>query len=47
MIFVGVRSIANHTIIDGYSKARTIRGAIKDLAREIAKHNPLGVRRNH
>jgi hypothetical protein len=40
MIFVSVETRQEgYTHIDGYSNVKTIKGAIKDLAREVAKIN--------
>ena len=38
MTFVGAyTNNSGLTILDGYSKAKTIKGALKDLSREVAK----------
>jgi len=39
MIFTEKTEINGIIKIDGYSKAKTIKGALKDLAREVKKHN--------
>lgn len=39
MIFKEIIERENIITIDGYSKAKTVKGAIKDLAKEIAKHS--------
>jgi hypothetical protein len=40
MIYTGVETRqTGYTHIDGYSKAKTVKGALKDLAREVAKVN--------
>jgi hypothetical protein len=42
MIFTQIEARQNgYTHIDGYSKAKTIKGAIKDLAKEIEKVNTI------
>ena len=39
MIFTGTIERENTMTIDGYSKAKTVKGAIADLSREVAKYN--------
>lgn len=39
MTFTKTVKTNTHITIDGYSNAKTIKGALKDLAREMAKHN--------
>jgi len=39
MIFKEMREKSNTITIDGYSKAKTLKGAIKDLAKEVAKYS--------
>lgn len=42
MVFVESHTNNNGlTILDGYSKAKTVKGALKDLSREVAKINEL------
>jgi hypothetical protein len=39
MIFGEIVERENTITIDGYSKAKTLKGAIKDLAKEVAKYS--------
>ena len=39
MIFAQYSKNKTYTHIDGYSKAKTIKGALNDLMREVAKYN--------
>lgn len=39
MIFTQTVERENTITIDGYSKAKTVKGAIKDLAKEVAKYS--------
>lgn len=39
MIFKEMVEKASTITIDGYSKAKTLKGAIKDLAKEVSKYN--------
>ena len=39
MIFEEMKEKDGYIFIDGYSKNKTLKGAIKDLARSVAKYN--------